>query len=188
MLYSFLLYSKVIQLYIYIHFFIFFPLWFLKNIYVFIWLHRALVAACGIFRCGTQALHCGTWALEHAGSVVAVCGLSRCDSQALECTGSVVAAHRLSCPTACEILLPQPGIEPMSPALEGGFLTTGPTGNSLHYGLSQDVEQCSLGCTIGSCCLCILYIIVCICLPQTPTLSLPQPPSRLQPQVCSLSL
>ena len=29
-------------------------------------------------------------------------------------------------PIACGILVPQPGIEPTSPALEGGFLTTGP--------------------------------------------------------------
>ena len=27
------------------------------------------------------------------------------------------------CPTACGILVPQPGVEPASPALEGGFLT-----------------------------------------------------------------
>ena len=32
----------------------------------------------------------------------------------------------LSCPVACGILVPRPGIEPLSPALEGRFLTTGP--------------------------------------------------------------
>ena len=31
---------------------------------------------------------------------------------------------------ACRILVPRPGIEPTSPALEGGFLTTGPPGKS----------------------------------------------------------
>ena len=36
-------------------------------------------------------------------------------------------ACRLSCPTACGILVPQAGIEPTSPALEGRFLTTGPS-------------------------------------------------------------
>ena len=36
----------------------------------------------------------------------------------------------LSCPTTCGILVPHPGIEPMAPALEGGFLTTGPSGKS----------------------------------------------------------
>ena len=44
--------------------------------------------------------------LRHSGSVVVVCGLS--------------------CRKAYEILVHQPGIEPVSPALEGGFLTTGP--------------------------------------------------------------
>ena len=47
------------------------------------------------------------------GSLVAVCGL--------------LAEHGLSCPVACEILAPQLGIEPASPALGGRFLTTGPT-------------------------------------------------------------
>ena len=32
--------------------------------------------------------------------------------------------------TACGILVPQPGIEPVSPALEGGVSTTGPPGRS----------------------------------------------------------
>ena len=32
---------------------------------------------------------------------------------------------------ACGILVPQQGIDPPSPALEGGFLTTGPPGKSL---------------------------------------------------------
>ena len=42
--------------------------------------------------------------------------------------GSVVAVHRLSCCTACGIPVSRPAIEPLSPALEGGFLTTGPPG------------------------------------------------------------
>ena len=37
----------------------------------------------------------------------------------------------LSCPVAWGILVPWPGAEPISPALEGGFLTTGPPGKSL---------------------------------------------------------
>ena len=41
-------------------------------------------------------------------------------------TGSVSVLLRLSCSAACGILLPHPGIEPMSPALQGRFLTTGP--------------------------------------------------------------
>ena len=42
-----------------------------------------------------------------------------------------VVAHRLDCPAACGILVPQPGIETVSPALEGSFLTTGSPGKSL---------------------------------------------------------
>ena len=41
-----------------------------------------------------------------------------------------VAACRLGCPTACGILVLWPGIKPASPALEGGFLTTGLPGKS----------------------------------------------------------
>ena len=52
-------------------------------------------------------------------------------TQALEHVGSLVA------PKACGILVPKPGIEPMSPAVEGGFLTTGPLGKSLNYLFSQ---------------------------------------------------
>ena len=41
-------------------------------------------------------------------------------------------------PEACGILAPRPGIEPVSPALEGGFLTTGPSEKSLeiHFSLA----------------------------------------------------
>ena len=44
----------------------------------------------------------------------------------MEHSGSVVMAHGLSCSAACGMWdLPGPWIEPMSPALAGGFLTTG---------------------------------------------------------------
>ena len=98
---------------------------FLISFYCIIWLRQVLVAApriftvaCGIFCCGTRALHCGAQAPEHTGSVVVACGLS--------------------CPMVCGILVPRrgilvsrPGIEPSSPALGGRFLTTGPPGKSL---------------------------------------------------------
>ena len=63
---------------------------------------------------------------EHVGSVV-------CGTWALELrrTSSVVVAHGLSCPAACGNLVPRPRIEPASPALEGGFFTTGQPGESL---------------------------------------------------------
>ena len=62
---------------------------------------------------------------------MAASGLS-CGMQelSLQHTGSLVVAHGLSCPTACGILVPRPGIEPTSPALEGGLLATGPRGKS----------------------------------------------------------
>ena len=42
-----------------------------------------------------------------------------------------LAASHLNCYEAYGMLLPQPGIEPSSHALQGGFLTTGPSEKSL---------------------------------------------------------
>ena len=63
--------------------------------------------------CGMQYLHCGLrdLLLRRSGF-------------------SLIVARRLSCPAACGILVAQPGLEPASPALEGGFLTTAPPGES----------------------------------------------------------
>ena len=47
------------------------------------------------------------------------------------CTSSVVAAYQFSCPSVCGISVSQSGIKPTSPALKGGFLTTGPPRKSL---------------------------------------------------------
>ena len=64
---------------------------------------------------------------ERVGSVL--CGAR---ALSLRCLSSVVEARGLSCPKACGILVPRPGIEPASPAsLEGGFFTTGPPEKSL---------------------------------------------------------
>ena len=57
-------------------------------------------------------------------SLVAAHGLSSCGSWALECRLSSCGARALL-PGIWD--LPGPGIEPVSPALAGGFLTTGPT-------------------------------------------------------------
>ena len=93
------------------------------------------------------------------------CRIFHCGTQALELAGSVVAAHRLSCPTACGILIPQPGIKPMSPALEGGFLTTGPPGKSPSgcfkiFSLSMIFSNLIKICLDGFFCL-FVYVIVC---------------------------
>ena len=58
-------------------------------------------------------------------------GHSCCRAWALEHVGSGVAAHGLRCLPACEKLVLWPGIEPMSSALQGRCLTTGPQGKSL---------------------------------------------------------
>ena len=62
-------------------------------------------------------------------AVLGLCGMQAFLS--LQCTGFLVVARRLSCPVACGTLVPRPGIEAMSLALEGRFLTTGPPGKSL---------------------------------------------------------
>ena len=78
------------------------------------------VAAHGALRCSPHGhSSCSTW-------------LFSCGTQAPEYTGSVVAAHGFSCPTACGVLVPQPGLGPAPPALEGGPLATGPPEKSLY--------------------------------------------------------
>ena len=90
-------------------------------------------------RCGVRASHCGGFsccgarALGAWASIVVSHGLSSCDSQALE--------HRpSSCGTWAQLLcsmwdLLGPGLEPMSLALVGGFLTTAPPGKPRKSGL-----------------------------------------------------
>ena len=77
------------------------------------WLHQLLVAACGIFILFCE-LFC--WAPELVGSVV---------------------LSRLSCPKASGILVLPPGIEHVSPAFQGRFLTTGLQRESLHLSLNR---------------------------------------------------
>ena len=73
-------------------------------------------------RCGARASHCG--------------GFSCCRARALGMRVSVIVAHRLSsCGAWAQLLrgmwdLPGPGLEPVSPALAGRFLTTVPRGKS----------------------------------------------------------
>ena len=67
-------------------------------------------------------LCCGAWALGARASVLA--------ADRLWSVGSVIVACRLSCFLSCGVLVPQPGIELMSPALQGRLLTTGPPGKS----------------------------------------------------------
>ena len=58
-----------------------------------------------------------------------------------------------------------------------------------HYGLSQNIEYSSLCCTVGPCCLSILYIIVASTnakLFHPPPTSPSPPPRPWQPPACSL--
>ena len=89
-------------------------------------------------------LRCGAWA-SHCS------GFSCCGARALGARASVVVARRLSssgsrtterrlrsCGAQALLLrgmwgLPGPGLEPMSPALAGGFLTTAPPGKPLSF-------------------------------------------------------
>ena len=90
--------------------------------------------------CRFSLSSCGARAPGHIGSVV--CGMR---ALSLRHASSVVAARGLSCPTACGILVPQPGMEPMSPALEGGFFTTGPPGKSLQSTDSNSKHKGNVG-------------------------------------------
>ena len=65
--------------------------------------------------------------LTAGGIFIAVCRLSTCACRLSSCE------WRLSCPMVCGVLVPRPGIELTSPALQGRSLTTGPPGTSLPY-------------------------------------------------------
>ena len=94
-------------------------------------------------RCGAWASHCSGFsfcraqALSTRASVVVAHGLISCGFQALE--------HRLSsCGARAQLLcgmwdLPGPGIEPVSPALAGGFLSTAPPRKSLQIFLKSSL-------------------------------------------------
>ena len=77
-------------------------------------------------------LHCSAWAFSSCNEwgLLSSCGvwIPHCNDFSY-CIGSLAVVHRLSCPMACGNL-PGPGIKPMSPALAGVFLTTGPPGKS----------------------------------------------------------
>ena len=94
------------------------------------WVYKYLFSHC--FQSFLLSLH---WVLIAAfGLFVVVCGLSLVAVWWLLLLwhmDSPVVAHRLSCSEASGTLVPWPRIEPMSSALEGGFLTTGPLGKFL---------------------------------------------------------
>lgn len=160
MLFSCLLYSKVTQLYTYIHLNVTFHLF------------TVALDLC----CGARAFSsCGWWA-SHCG------GFSCCRAQALGRMDTVAVACRLISPVACGTLVPQPRIEPVSPASGGGFLTTVAPGKTPHtyifkkfFSFMIYLRISSFLCyTVGPWYLSTLYIIS-ICQSQTPSLSLLHP-------------
>ena len=68
---------------------------------------------------------CGLWSTWT--SVVVAPGLSSCG------VGSAVVVRGPRCSAACRILVPQPGIKPVSSALQGRSFTTEPQGKSLFF-------------------------------------------------------
>ena len=91
------------------------------------------MAVLGLRFCARAFSSCGKW----RPLFIAVCG-------PLTITASLVAEHRLqtcrlsSCGSRVQLLrgmwdLPRPGLEPVSPALAGGFSTTAPPGKPLKY-------------------------------------------------------
>ena len=83
--------------------------------------------------CGAWTSHCGAWAPGvWALGLQQLCvahRLSSCDLQALKSWPSSCGARAW---LPCGMWnLPRPGIEPMSPALAGRFLTSGPPGTTI---------------------------------------------------------
>ena len=93
--------------------------------FLFFWLHWVFVAG---LRLSLVVMSGGHSFLQCAG--VSLWWLLLFQSIGSRHAVSVIAACRLSFPKACGILVPCPGIEPVSPALQGRFLTTGPPGKS----------------------------------------------------------
>ena len=90
---------------------------------------------------GSLLLCMGFLQLQRAGvrERASYCGgFSCCRARALGAWASVVVAHGLSsCGSRAQLLRgmwdpPRPGLEPVSPALAGGFLTTAPPGKPHH--------------------------------------------------------
>ena len=81
--------------------------------------------------------------LAQVGSFTVLHGSSRSGTWAHELwhVGSLVVASGLSCPAACGILVPSRGIEPVSPALQGRFLTTRevPASELLSEGMQRNI-------------------------------------------------
>ena len=110
------------------------PLCIASSCLVTIFLQGCLFLKKNFFYIFSDLLH---WVLVLSyESFVAAHRFSSCDAS------SVVVTRGISCSSTCGILVPQPGIKPVSPALQGRFLTTGPPGKSLiHIVVQQTLTQ-----------------------------------------------
>ena len=112
----------------------------------FLWLRRAGAT----LRCGVRASHCRGFsccrarALGAQASVVVARGLSSCGLWALELRLSSCGARALLLHGMWD--LPGPGLEPMSFALAGRFLTTVPTGKPSSLILDGPIKKQALSC------------------------------------------
>ena len=106
----------------------------LINLFIHFWLHWVFVAACGLslvaasrdyssWRCAGFSLR---WLLLLRSTSSRHTGFSSCGLRALERRLSSCGAQALLLHSMWD--LPGPGLEPVSPALAGGFLTTAPPG------------------------------------------------------------
>ena len=115
----------------------------ISRLFVCFWLRWVLVAARGLSLVaasgGYSSLRCAgfslRWLLLLRSTGSRRVGFSSCGSRALEC-------RRSSCGSRAQLLrgmwdLPGRGLESVSPALAGGFLTTAPPGKSLPYSLDR---------------------------------------------------
>ena len=122
----------------------------------FFWLHWVLIAAPRLSLIAvSRASHCG--------------GFSCCGAQALRLAGLVV--HVLSCSAACGIFLHQ-----VTPALQGGFLTTAPPGKPQvpsWRGLDKDLSFHWRKVV------CLYFLPLCVL--RTLMLSSPSPPTEYFP-------
>ena len=80
-----------------------------------------LLSSCSALASHCRGFSCGAWGLGHMDSVV--------------------VAHQFSCHLACGIF--PAAIKPISPALSGRVLTTGPPGKLLYFSLSQFCKYCA---------------------------------------------
>ena len=111
---------------------------FFKILFIYFWLCWVLVSVRGLSPVAASGGHSSSRCGDHSSSRCVGLSLSR----------PLVAGHRLqthrlsNCGSWAQLLrsmwdLPRPGLEPVSPALAGGFSTTAPAGKPLTFFFEQ---------------------------------------------------